>query len=200
LLASTTITSTPSCRPISGNFGSSSWCIGFVGLINTAIRDACGTRSFSHWSCFPTKPSGTSVANPVTLPPGRARLSTSPSAIGSATAMKTSGTDGAAAWTASAFCGASATMTSGPKPDELGHERGDLLVPALRITMLDLEVTADDIAAFAQSLQQSLHRPGFLGDRENSDAMNRLVRAGVRCGQNKARRNSSEHEAAEHRR
>jgi hypothetical protein len=46
--------------------------------------------------------------------------------------------------------------------------------------MLDLEVTADDIAAFAQSLQQSLHRPGFLGDRENSDAMNRLLSAGLR--------------------
>ena len=69
------------------------------------------------------KPSGTSVANPVTLLPGRARLSTRPSATGSATLIKTSGIVGAAAWTAAVSCAAPVTITSG-KRYELSHERG----------------------------------------------------------------------------
>jgi len=32
---------------------------------------------------------------------------------------------------------------------ELNHERGDLLVPALRVTILDLEISTHDIAALA---------------------------------------------------
>ena len=35
------------------------------------------------------------------------------------------------------------------KRDELSHERGDLLGPALRVTILDLEIPAHDIAALA---------------------------------------------------
>jgi hypothetical protein len=35
------------------------------------------------------------------------------------------------------------------KRDELSHERWDLLVPALRVTILDLEISAHDIAALA---------------------------------------------------
>jgi hypothetical protein len=35
------------------------------------------------------------------------------------------------------------------KRDELSHERGDLLGPALRVTILDLKVPARNIAALA---------------------------------------------------
>jgi hypothetical protein len=35
------------------------------------------------------------------------------------------------------------------KRDELSHERWDLLVPALRVTILDLEISTHDIAAVA---------------------------------------------------
>jgi hypothetical protein len=61
----------------------------------------------------------------------------------------------------------------------------------LRVT-LDLKVPAHDIAAFAQSLQQNLHRPGFLGDPENSDAMNRLLSPGLRRKKDQARRDHGE--------
>ena len=35
------------------------------------------------------------------------------------------------------------------KRDELSHERGDLLGPALRVTIFDLEISAHDIASLA---------------------------------------------------
>src|SRR5712671_499630 len=43
------------------------------------------------------------------------------------------------------------------KRDELSHERGDLLGPDLRVTILDLKIPAHDITALVQSLQPSLH-------------------------------------------
>src|SRR5207237_789449 len=61
------------------------------------------------------QPPGSSVANPVTLPPGCARLLTRPSPIGSATLRKTIGIVGAAVWIAAAESLVEVTITSGPK-------------------------------------------------------------------------------------
>jgi hypothetical protein len=80
---------------------------------------------------------------------------------------------------------------------ELGGEHGDLFAQALVVTILDQQVSADDPAALVESLLPLLPRVGWQPADENTDAMNPLVRASVRCGQNNARRRS-EHQAAEH--
>ena len=54
--------------------------------------------------------------------------------------------------------------------EDLSHERGDFLGPALRVTILDLEILTHDIAALAQPLQPSLHHLGSLEVPEDSDA------------------------------
>jgi len=61
-----------------------------VGLNRTAIRRAPGSTVLSSWGRFPTV-SSWSLENPVTFPPGRARLATRPIPTGSLTNMKTIG-------------------------------------------------------------------------------------------------------------
>jgi hypothetical protein len=61
------------------------------GFMRTAIRLTPGVTSLSNSSHFPTR-SLVTLDNPVTLPPGRAKLLTSPSAIGSPTTPNTIGT------------------------------------------------------------------------------------------------------------
>jgi hypothetical protein len=56
---------------------------------------------------------GSTLVNPVTLPPGRARLATSPSAIGSGWSVKTIGIVGVALIDAAIEIVLLATMTSG---------------------------------------------------------------------------------------
>ena len=63
---------------------------GFVGFEMTMMRESLGTLSFSNSNLFPAS-SGAPVVKPVMLPPGRARLSTSPLATGSLIAKKTIG-------------------------------------------------------------------------------------------------------------
>jgi hypothetical protein len=63
---------------------------GFLGFNNTAIDDRLGTISFSNSRRFVPN-SGATMLKPVTLPPGRARLSTSPAATGSPTTAMTIG-------------------------------------------------------------------------------------------------------------
>src|SRR5437763_2354669 len=41
-----------------GSLGNSSWCADMVGSINTAMRDGCGTNSFSNWSSLQRNPFG----------------------------------------------------------------------------------------------------------------------------------------------
>jgi len=63
---------------------------GLAGLTRTASAVAEGTSSCRSWSCFdPT--STPRVVTPVTLPPGRGRLATSPSLTGSTPVAKTIG-------------------------------------------------------------------------------------------------------------
>ena len=123
--------------------------MGFVGLINTAIRDACGTRSLSSWSCFPTKPSGTVPANPVYIATRmrQALDQTDCDRIGHTDEDERNrrriGVDRDRVWR---IHGDDDRWT---KRHQLSHERGDPLGPSLRITILDLEVPAHDIPALA---------------------------------------------------
>ena len=63
----------------------------WVGSRSTATRATLGAISLSSSSLFPPMLYST-VMNPVTLPPGRARLSTKPAATGSTAAGNTIGT------------------------------------------------------------------------------------------------------------
>ena len=85
---------------------------------------------------------GHQCREPGHIAPGRARLSTRPSATGSATLIKTSGIVGAAAWTATVSLRAPGNDDLWAKRDELSHERGDLLGLGLRVTVFDLEILA----------------------------------------------------------
>jgi hypothetical protein len=63
--------------------------------------------------------------------------------------MKTSGIVGAAEWNRYHVLWPQGDDDLWTKRDELCHERGDPLGLALRVTILDLEVPAHDIAALA---------------------------------------------------
>ena len=112
--ASSTCNVTPNWRAAAGpSDDSSAVATSLLGLIRVAIRVAFGTASFKSSSPLPMNPPGTSVAMPVTLPPGRARLATKPTRTGSATAMKTIGMVDVAFFAARLGCGAKATISSG---------------------------------------------------------------------------------------
>jgi GAF domain-containing protein len=75
--------------------------VGLVGLTSRATTGAAGTTSCSNANCFgPT--STPNVVTPVRLPPGRARLATSPTSTGSAAMRNTIGMVEVAALAASA--------------------------------------------------------------------------------------------------
>ena len=61
----------------------STWCLaGLAEFHRNATRVTFGTASFSNSNLLPLS-SGPSIVSPVLLPPGRARLTTSPLATGS---------------------------------------------------------------------------------------------------------------------
>ena len=76
-----------SARPIAPSSGSTARTTCAAG---TPTRDRLGTASVSSCSCLVTS-SSYCEANPVALPPGRARLRTNPSATGSTRTTKTIG-------------------------------------------------------------------------------------------------------------
>src|SRR5262245_58991379 len=61
------------------------------GFTRTAVRDMAGTASFNRLRRLALS-SGLLSVTPVTFPPGRAKLATRPTIIGSETPAKTSGT------------------------------------------------------------------------------------------------------------
>ena len=82
-----------------------------MGLATTAKRDADGINSWSSSTYFWWSP-GTRLVSPVMFPPGRARLATTPSAIGSGTSYMTIGIEEVARFTVSVSTAAVVTMTS----------------------------------------------------------------------------------------
>src|SRR5947209_6604368 len=66
------------------------------------------------------------------------------------------------------------------KREQLSQQRGDLLITAAKVAILDLKVLPYDIAALVQSLQPSLPQLGNLGARENCYTMNSLLSGGLK--------------------
>ena len=56
---------------------------GLARFQSTPTRESLGAASVSNWSLLPESPSSVPWDSPVTFPPGRARLATSPVATGS---------------------------------------------------------------------------------------------------------------------
>src|SRR5262249_16499169 len=78
-------------------------------------------------------------------------------------------------------------------------ERRDLLVPASVATILNVQIGAVDPAVLAQLLQPNPHRFGILYVPEDTDAVNRLLRAGYERKQDHARCRHGERKSVEHR-
>ena len=88
----TTSSSNPSTRAAVFAPSSCTLSVGSVGKDRTATRLSAGTNALSSSRRFPAK-SAELKAIPVMLPPGRARLSTSPISTGCVTLAKTIGTE-----------------------------------------------------------------------------------------------------------
>src|SRR5262249_12395936 len=115
-----------------------------------------GTVCLSSSNHLPTR-SGEAADSPVMLPPGRARLATSPSATGSPTIGNTIG------MVAVARRAASAPSEPPPRPDdinlqrrEFGGQRGQPLGLSLGVAVFDDKIAALDIAEIAQSAEEGL--------------------------------------------
>jgi len=81
----------------------------------TAVRVVFGATSFSNCSHFPMS-AGSTAPNPVMLPPGRARLFTQPSPMGSRTSTKTIGIVRVWSRNEETAGGVLAKITSGERP------------------------------------------------------------------------------------
>src|SRR6516162_8404911 len=75
---------------------------------------------------------------------------------------------------------------------QLSGQRRNLLVPALVVTIIDLQIGAVDPAMLAQSIQPNPRRLGIARASKDPNAMNRLFRTGTRRRQSKANRRCSE--------
>ena len=117
---------------------------------------AVGTNSCSSSSRFgPT--STFNAVTPVRLPPGRLRLATRPTWTGSTPVVKTIGIVVVAAFAASAAgtvaCGNHGHLTT----NQIGRQRRQSIVLALRPAILDRHVLTLDIAGFLQALAERGH-------------------------------------------
>ena len=94
------------------------------------------------------------ATDPVTLPPGRARLATRPLPTGSIATAKTIGMTDVACF-AAADGGSVRDNDIDLEPDELGRDLGIALDASLRPAILDRDGATFDPAEFAQSLHKS---------------------------------------------
>ena len=112
LRTSTDWISTPTAGAAADNSRTASGSTSLVGLKKTATREAFGAISLRSSSFFPLS-SGATLLGPVTLPPGRERLSTSPILSGYDEVVITMGIALVACFAARIACVPDATMTSG---------------------------------------------------------------------------------------
>src|SRR5438445_683140 len=132
------------------------------GCQRTATRLTPGTACLSCSRHLPTK-SGPRVDDPVTLPPGRARLVTSPLVTGSPTAMKTMGRVLVACLAARAAGVPGATRTSTLSATSSAATAGEPLELPLGRSVFDHEVAALDVTEVTQSLKEGLSQVGVTG-------------------------------------
>src|SRR5215472_5760938 len=115
----------------------------------TAARVTCGAISLSSCSHFPAMPNSYSV-NPVTLAPGRARLSTNPCPTGSGTKTNTIGMVRVAAWIGPTASLPSARITSdGSAANSAAYLRVSLRVVDHRTSMRALRPSVQPSACRA---------------------------------------------------
>ena len=96
---------------------------GSFGSYSTPTMEAFGIASLSNSNRFPLKSSETELS-PVTFPPGRARLVTSPSLTGSETSTKTMGIVPVACLAGRVAVPPTVTMTSTLSPTSLAARSG----------------------------------------------------------------------------
>ena len=128
----------------------------------TAKRDAGGIASRNRSTYFWLMP-GAWLVSPVTLPPGRARLATSPCSTGSGTRVMTTGILEVALFTAR-VSGVHLRLEEGP------HEAGEALGFALGQRHRGGEVAPFDIVQLAHLVQKALpdaRRRGRSAERRN---------------------------------
>src|SRR5215469_17253097 len=125
--------------------------IGLFGLDTSAARDKRGIASFSSSSRFAAS-SGLKKVDPVMLPPGWARLCTSPSARMSPVAAITMGMVVVACFAATAPAAPCVTMTlTFRRTDELRGELGQSIVVPIGPAELDEDVSAFDVPEIPKS-------------------------------------------------
>src|SRR4051812_47664261 len=119
----------------------------------TAARVTPGAISLSSSSHFPLRPYSNEM-NPVTLPPGCARLSTKPAPTGSATPANTIGKVPVASINGPTVEVPVARTTSGAKATNSAAYPAKAVGIAPGPAILDPHVRADDPAQFLQTLQE----------------------------------------------
>src|SRR5262245_42103021 len=122
--------------------------VGLAGLTSRAMTLAVGTNSCSNCSRFGAIATFVLVT-PVTLPPGRLRLATSPSRTGSEAISKTIG------MVVGRLCrkrrrSARRGYHGDLTVDQISHHRRQLISSTLRPAVLDPHVLAIDVTGFAQ--------------------------------------------------
>ena len=135
------------------------------GFQSTATRESLGTISLSSSSRFPAS-SGTIWDNPVTLPPGRARLSTSP-ARNRVTRSHHNDRDSPGSFFGSQSIGSSGSDDDvNLETDEIGREVREAIVSTLRIAVLDADVLSLDPSEVAETEPECLVPERGSGRRE----------------------------------
>src|SRR5262245_49186943 len=183
-----------SCRPSAAAAASDVLSISPVvrspnvpGSHNPATRESVGTTSLNNCRRLAVS-SGARNANPVTFPPGRARLDTSPSATASPRAKATMGIVVVAcrAARAAAVLGAMITSTTG----QLGRQRRETRGLAVRFAEFDCDVLTLAIAELAEALAEGVDNPLQRTGHEVTDPghSRRLLRACREWPRNRRRR------------
>src|SRR2546425_1058837 len=129
------------------------------GCQRTATRLTPGTACVSSSRHLPTS-SGARMDNPVTLPPGRARLVTSPLVTASAAVAKTMGRVLLGGQDADCVWGHDDINL---ERNQFGRESGKPLELPLGISVFDHDVAALDVPEVTQSLTEGLVRAGARG-------------------------------------
>ena len=117
---------------------------------------AVGTSSCSNSSRFGAN-STSSVVTPVTLPPGRLRLATSPSSTGSPPVRRRSESSRSPPLPRAPQACCRARRSRSPDANQIGRQCRQPIVLTLRPAVFDRHVPALDIAGFAQALAERAH-------------------------------------------
>jgi hypothetical protein len=129
---------------------------GSVALARAATQHADGSMSRISWTLLPAS-SAVTLAIPVTFPPGRGRLATSPVAMGSPVSAMTIGISRVAC------CAARASGRDIFETDQLGGQLGKPVHLSFRRSKLKSNVLPLDIPPIAQRLPKLPPKLSWIG-------------------------------------